>query len=118
MEELTQRQLRELKDDLETFLTKLKTQLESANEQTQPIKLDQQAVGRVSRIDAIQQQEMAKANQRQSQLQLSRVQEALDTFDIGEFGVCKDCDEPIGFARLKIAPDSSFCIRCQTAHER
>ncbi|MFT5693262.1 MAG: DnaK suppressor protein [Oceanicoccus sp.] len=117
MVELTQLQLLELKDDLEALSKKLKKQLESTVAQTQPIKLDQQAIGRVSRIDAIQQQEMVKANRRQSQLQLNRVQEALDAFDLGEFGFCKNCDESIGFARLKIGPDSSLCIRCQTLYE-
>ncbi len=117
MDELTELQLEELRDDLHLLLGKLKQQLQESLDLTQPVDLDQQAVGRVSRVDAIQQQEMAKASRQQDRQQLARVQLAMKALEQGEFGYCENCGESIGFARLKVRPDTPLCISCQTASE-
>jgi DnaK suppressor protein len=64
--ELKQKQIDELKVSLETWKQEIETHLQNVSADTLPVTLDQQSVGRVSRIDAIQQQQMARANQEQS----------------------------------------------------
>lgn len=77
-----------------------------------PVTLDQQSVGRVSRIDAMQQQAMAQAQERQRVQELVRIEQALNRIEEGEFGWCTDCGEEIAPGRLKIDPSVSLCVRC------
>ncbi len=115
--ELNGEQLAELKADLERLHLELEDQLARAAVDSQPVQLDQQSVGRLSRMDAMQQQQMAAANLAHARAHLSRVVLALAAIESGEFGYCRQCDEPIGFARLKIRPDSPLCMGCQQSNE-
>lgn len=85
-----------------------------------PVTLDQQAVGRVSRGDALQQQNMALANLEQCQQRLQQVVHAQQKFNVSEFeyGYCEDCDDLIPPARLEARPDSRYCIKCQAQQEQ
>jgi DnaK suppressor protein len=91
--------------------------LENSGESTGPVALDQQSVGRVSRIDAIQQQQMALASQKQAGEILKRTELALLRIDKGEYGDCQQCGEPVAFARLQAQPFASLCIDCQSQRE-
>jgi DnaK suppressor protein len=117
-EPLTEAQLKELRADLQALLSELQGRLERIGDDSQPVQLDQQMVGRLSRMDAMQQQQMAQASQSQMRAQLSRVSLALVAMDEEEFGYCRSCDEPIAFARLKIRPDSPLCVGCQQLNEQ
>ena len=75
-------------------------------------------IGRVSRIDAIQQQAMAQAERRRAEQALEQVSAALEFMDEGSYGYCKRCEEPIGYRRLKARPSSPFCIPCLQGVER
>ena len=77
-----------------------------------PVTLDQQSVGRVSRIDAMQQQAMAQAQERQRAQELVRIEQALDRIKEDEFGWCLDCGEEIPLKRLEINPAATHCVRC------
>jgi len=82
-----------------------------------PVELDQNRVGRLSRMDALQGQAMAKANaQRQTQL-LSDIHAAEQRIVSGEFGHCIDCDDLIAVARLRANPVVQTCIACASARE-
>jgi len=115
--ELKSQQLEQLHNSLEAKKQELEAQLISSEPDTKPVTLDQQSVGRVSRIDAIQQQQMALANQQQSALLLQRVELALHRIDCSEYGYCLQCEEPIALARLQAQPFASLCLDCQSASE-
>ncbi len=91
--------------------------IEAIAQSAQPVKLDQQAFGRVTRVDALQRQSMAKASLEQSKQQLRQVLMALARFESGDYGYCLECNRPIQFARLEIRPESSLCIDCQSGRE-
>ena len=74
--------------------------------------LDQQSVGRLSRMDALQRQAMAEANQRRRDARRRRIEAALARMDEGEFGVCQDCGEDIPKARLDLDPTVPTCVSC------
>ncbi len=74
--------------------------------------LDQQNVGRLSRMDALQQQEMAQATERHRNSELVRIEQALTLVDEGEYGYCLHCGEPIPDKRLEADPTATHCVRC------
>ncbi len=77
-----------------------------------PVTLDQDSVGRLSRIDAMQVQAMALAQARRRQAERAAIDAALDRIDDGEFGYCLKCGEAIAPARLEHNPSVSICIEC------
>ena len=117
-EELTDSQQRELKQDLEDLVASLRQTAATTAEAAQTVHLDQAAVGRVSRIDAIQHQQMAKDQQRRNALRLKQAAVALAAFDDDAYGWCKVCDEPIGYRRLKARPETVVCVPCQAELEK
>lgn len=74
--------------------------------------LDQQSVGRLSRMDALQRQAMAEANQRRRATRRQRIDAALKRLDDGEFGICLECGEDIPSARLDLDPTVPVCVSC------
>lgn len=83
----------------------------------QTVELDQNRVGRLSRMDALQGQAMAQAsNQRQTRFLLG-VDAALDRVDAGEYGVCLECDQLIASGRLELDPTAELCIECASKLE-
>lgn len=48
---------------------------------------------------------------------LSKIEEALQRIDDGEYGMCEDCGEPIGEKRLEARPVTTLCIDCKTIQE-
>lgn len=82
------------------------------DEASATVELDQTSVGRLSRMDAMQMQAMAKAEQARAQAQLRRIAAALKRIDNGEYGDCLHCGEPIAIARLEVDPAAPLCIDC------
>ncbi|MBE0453969.1 TraR/DksA family transcriptional regulator [Roseovarius autotrophicus] len=76
------------------------------------VELDQQAVGRLSRQDALQSQAMARATHARRDIERRRLRAALTRLDEGEFGWCEDCGEEIATARLTLDPAITRCISC------
>jgi len=77
-----------------------------------PVELDQQAVGRLSRMDAIQQQKLAEAAERSRKRDLVRIEMAERRLAEGEYGYCGECGEEIPDRRLAIDPMAEKCVNC------
>jgi DnaK suppressor protein len=116
-EELTDAQQDMLRADLLRIQQELTTLLGALSEAAEVVDLEQ-PIGRLSRMDAIQQQHMSAANKDATELRLKQIQQALNVMDAGDYGFCRKCDEPVGWRRLKARPEAAFCVRCQTAIER
>ena len=76
------------------------------------VELDQQSVGRLARMDALQNQAMAQAGGRRRDLMAKRIAAALQRLDEGSYGDCLDCGEEIADARLAQDPTAPLCISC------
>lgn len=76
------------------------------------VMLDQQSVGRLSRMDALQGQAMAQAGEDRRQLLLRRIEAALARIGREEFGECVECGEWISAKRLQWDPTVLKCIDC------
>ena len=88
-------------------------QLSKANKEAAgTVVLDQSTVGRLSRMDALQAQQMAQETARRRQIQLQKINSALRRMDTREYGYCLVCDEEIAIARLEFDPASTRCINC------
>lgn len=92
--------------------------LGSLDETSQPVELDQSTQGRLSRMDAISQQHMAKAGQANLRARLLQVDAALRRIAAGEYGICAQCDTPIVAARLQADPAAPLCLHCAARAEQ
>ena len=117
MSELSEAQSKELRADLERLFLQIQADLEQSAEAGMTVDLDE-PIGRLSRMDAMQQQKMVQAQRERLTLRLGQVKAARAAFDREEYGACRLCDEPIPYKRLKARPEAPFCIDCRSAAER
>lgn len=76
------------------------------------VKLDQNRVGRLSRMDAIQQQAMLQAGEVRRKNRLLEIKAALERIDDGVYGECSECLQAIPEARLEVDPAVEYCVKC------
>ena len=81
-------------------------------EARETVMLDQTTVGRLSRMDSLQQQAMAEATERHRAVEHAHIDAALRRIDEDEYGYCQDCGEKIAEKRIAIDPAATQCIRC------
>lgn len=81
------------------------------------VELDQQSVGRLSRMDALQGQAMAQEQQRRRQLDLVRIEAAFRRLADDDYGYCLDCGDEIADKRLEIDPMATSCVTCAGLNE-
>ncbi|WP_397543031.1 TraR/DksA C4-type zinc finger protein [Roseovarius salis] len=104
--------LNEFRDLIETRLRDLDEEDTKGEEGQSTVQLDQQAVGRLSRMDALQNQAMAKATGARRKAERARLTAALARIEEGEYGVCEDCGEDIAPGRLRLDPAATRCVEC------
>ena len=85
---------------------------EAAAGERRPVELDQQSIGRLSRMDAMQVQAMAQSVEARRRARLPLIEAALRRLDEGEYGYCTDCGERIPAKRLAIDPTIARCVDC------
>lgn len=110
---LTQDQLTELRAELERQLRRLQRSMKTTEQAARPVELDQTAVGRLSRMDAIQNQHLTKNLQEREEARLAALDEALARMKSGTYGVCSACGEAISFDRLFVVPEADDCGTCR-----
>lgn len=108
-------------EDFEALIRKHIAELEEvaefSRESTATVELDQTRQGRLSRMDALQGQAMAKAGEQRRKQQIQRLKGALVRLERGEFGECVQCGEPIAEPRLKADPATTLCLDCASERE-
>lgn len=100
---------RQALSDKKAELERLSAQSKEARD---AVELDQTRQGRLSRQDALMQQEMAKETQRRRELELKRIEIAFKKIESGDYGYCIQCDEAIAQKRLELDPAIPTCIKC------
>ncbi len=76
------------------------------------VELDQNRMGRLSRMDALQGQQMAQEAERRRLLKLKQIAGALLKIDKDDYGFCYICDNEIQAERLRFDPTITRCINC------
>ncbi|MGI9301366.1 MAG: TraR/DksA family transcriptional regulator [Gammaproteobacteria bacterium] len=112
-------------NDLATFKRQLLRQREellalkaTGDEAAKTVELDQARVGRLSRMDALQDQAMSIATQQRREAGLKKIAAALSRMDAGEYGYCASCEEAIDVKRLALDPTAVQCIACANQSEQ
>ena len=90
----------------------------SSEDQRRPVELDQTRVGRLSRMDALQVQAMSLETERRRNIELNRIEAALDRIAEGDYGYCVMCGADISVKRLEFDPTATMCISCARESER
>jgi len=103
-----------LKDHIEKRIVTLKENIHSYQTLTQPIAPDN-AIGRLTRMEAINSKSINEAALRKAKQTLSKMERALKMIHDPDFGLCRECEEPIPFGRLMIVPESDLCVECAQA---
>ncbi len=105
------------RERLLTMKIEITTLLGRTTEDAKPVDLGL-PIGRLSRADAMQMQNMAALNRRQLDIKLKQVEGALSAVEEGSYGFCRNCKGEIHPARLDAQPETPFCIDCQEELEQ
>ena len=112
MADRTDIDLKAIKKTLEAERDQILAMSEAAADDRKPVELDQQSVGRLSRMDAMQVQAMANASEARRRGHLQRIEAALQRIAEDDFGYCDACGEEIPAKRLTIDPTTTRCVDC------
>ena len=83
----------------------------------QTVELDQARVGRLSRMDALQEQAMSQERLRRRDNELAAIAAALTRIALDEYGDCTECGNVIAEKRLEFIPSVSLCLKCASEFE-
>ena len=101
----------EVKLKIETEIQKTEKQISEYKELTRPIE-PENAIGRISRMDAINNKSVTEAALRNSKEKLWKLNIALSKIDDKDFGQCIKCNQPIPLGRILIMPEARTCVNC------
>lgn len=118
MVHLTQQQLEDFRRRLQASKEAADALLESSASGSRPVERSGSAIGRLTRMDAIQVQAMEQMSRRQLEVRRQQVEAALRSFEEGTYGLCRSCKGPIALPRLEALPEAPFCMACQERFER
>ena len=107
----------EWRDKLLALRAELESIADTGDESAAVVELDQSKVGRLSRMDAMQAQAMAKASSNRRQAMLLKITAALKRIEDGDYGLCRGCEELINPKRLEFDPTAIYCIECASKGE-
>jgi len=104
--------LTDLRSDLESQLRRLERSMATTDEASRPVELDQQAVGRLSRMDSLQNQHLTRNLQERERVRYAALVDALKRMEEGTYGQCTRCGDTIQTGRLMIYPETEHCSPC------
>lgn len=100
-----------LKIEIAKRLIQFEEQIVELKDLSKPIEPDC-AIGRVSRMDAINNQSISQSQLAKKLLQKNGLEAALDNMDQDDFGKCINCGQAIQLGRILIMPESRKCVNC------
>lgn len=106
-----------VKIEIKKRISEAQSVLENLKEQTKPVE-PSVAIGRLTRMDAIQQKNMAEANLQTNENLIASLQKVLAKIDDENFGTCLTCGKAIPLQRLIAVPDAKICVPCASKRKR
>ena len=94
--------------NLQGLLNKSLTLVDPSTESITP----DRAIGRLTRMEAIQAQQISSASREQMKIRLKQTERALLQVEAGTYGLCARCNDPIPEGRLQVMPEAPFCLIC------
>ena len=108
---MTKSEKHKIQETIAKEILSLKEQITILEEKTKPIAPDC-SLGRLTRLEAMGEQDVANKVLDEARLRLTRLNNALQRMDKPMFGICIACDEDIGFGRMSVRPESVRCVSC------
>lgn len=108
---MNQNDLEQLKQDIAAEIESQKRLIESLKETSKPVAPDN-ALGRLTRMEAINSKSVSEAGLNAAKLKLAKLETALEKVDQPDFGICIQCGEPIPLGRIKAMPENVLCVPC------
>ena len=108
---MTKQEQEAFREPLETLIENLEAQLQLADSSDESLAPDN-AIGRLTRMEAIQAKSMSAAARREKERRLYRARRTLERIDKGTYGACVGCGQEIPAGRLEIMPEAPYCVRC------
>jgi DnaK suppressor protein len=109
-------QLQHFKHRLEQLSEQTSERLRASQDSARPVDLAE-PIGRLSRMDALQAQQVARSQRTRDEGQLQMIRSALARLRQGTYGECLKCGEAIALERLEVAPESPVCVTCRRERE-
>lgn len=101
----------EIKERILNEIAKTEKIILEYKEMTKPV-APENAIGRISRMDAINNKAVTESALREAQSKLEKLKYVLDKVGEDDFGVCKKCKQPIPLGRILLMPHSFYCVKC------
>lgn len=108
---MNREQRQELKRKMEEAVAAQKALIASLSETSKPVAPDN-AIGRLSRMEALNDRAVSEASLNAARTKLSRLETALGKIDQPDFGICAVCEQPIPPGRLVLMPEATRCVPC------
>ncbi|MEA3317320.1 MAG: TraR/DksA C4-type zinc finger protein [Bacteroidota bacterium] len=108
---MNEKQKQEVKKTIQEEIIKTEASIIEYKDITKPI-APENAIGRVSRMDAINNKSVVEAALRQAKSKLKNLNIVLDKIDDKDFGLCIKCKKPIPLGRIMLMPHSRLCVNC------
>jgi DnaK suppressor protein len=111
-ERVTPEQVEELREELVRERARLERTMKSTAEGSRPVEADQSTMGRLARMDALQQQSLTADLHSREQARHAQIEDALERIEHGSYGFCSTCSHPIPYGRLLVFPEARTCATC------
>lgn len=108
---MTEAEKKDFKKKINEEIKKMEERIAQIETMTQPI-APENSIGRISRMDAINNKSVSEAALRSAKRKLAKLKNALTNVDMPNFGKCSNCKRPIPPARLMLMPESTKCVNC------
>ena len=108
---MNEHDLKDVKKKVLQEIEKTEKSINNYREMTKPIS-PENAIGRISRMDAINNKSVAEAALRQVEGKLINLNSVLNSMHEKDFGLCLKCKNPIPLGRILLMPQSRYCVNC------
>ncbi len=108
---MTPEEREKIKNEIVKTIESTTEEIERLKELSKPVPPDN-AIGRITRMDAIQSKSISEANLHSAENKLTALNIALGNSDKPDFGMCRICGNQIQTGRLLFLPESSVCVKC------
>ncbi len=113
---MTPRQRKELREHIDVSIRQTIDEIAALEARSAPIEPDC-SLGRLTRLEAMGEQQVNGHALSEARIRLNRLKYALTRIDHESYGVCEVCEEAIPFGRLRIMPEATRCVACASRKE-
>tara|TARA_R110002050_G_scaffold286088_1_gene436156 strand:- start:112623 stop:112955 length:333 start_codon:yes stop_codon:yes gene_type:complete len=108
---MTNKEIKEIEVLIQDSILNTQETIAGYKLETQPIAPDC-AIGRVSRMDAINNRSVVEAALRTQENKLRGLLHVQSCLGEDDFGLCNRCKKPIPIQRILLVPHNKFCVHC------